>query len=79
MLVGPADRVLPAGGPDHIYRRFGLLPGYGRYCRSTLAHRPESVAGAEPLFRQALQRNLLDTFPGAYDYLRRLHGQAGVR
>ncbi len=42
----------------------------------TLAHRPESVAGAEPLFEtvKRQQQNLLETLPSAYDYLRRLHG-----
>ncbi|MFF2146432.1 tryptophan halogenase family protein [Kitasatospora sp. NPDC058190] len=42
-----------------------------------LAHRPESVRGAGTLFEQVRrqQRNLLETLPSAYDYLRRLHGR----
>ncbi|MFF2745462.1 tryptophan halogenase family protein [Kitasatospora sp. NPDC058048] len=41
-----------------------------------LAHRPESVRGAEPLFDriERQQRNLVDTLPDAHDYLRHLHG-----
>ncbi|SNQ52009.1 Flavin-dependent tryptophan halogenase RebH [Frankia canadensis] len=41
-----------------------------------LAHQPESVAGAEPLFEtvKRQQQNLLETLPSAYDYLRQLHG-----
>ncbi|WP_242644279.1 hypothetical protein [Streptomyces laculatispora] len=41
-----------------------------------LAHRPESVAGAEPLFEavKRQQQNLLEALPSAHDYLRRLHG-----
>ncbi|MEU5391938.1 tryptophan halogenase family protein [Streptomyces tibetensis] len=42
-----------------------------------LAHKPESVAGAQPLFDKVKQeqQHLLDTLPSAYDYLRRLHGK----
>ncbi|MET9518233.1 tryptophan halogenase family protein [Streptomyces sp. NPDC002994] len=40
-----------------------------------LAHKPESVAGAEPLFDlvKQQQQNLVDTLPSTYDYLRHLH------
>ncbi|WP_031076360.1 tryptophan halogenase family protein [Streptomyces sp. NRRL WC-3742] len=43
-----------------------------------LAHRPESVRGAEPLFERIKrqQRNLVDTLPDAHDYLRHLHGRS---
>ncbi|WP_317445167.1 tryptophan halogenase family protein [Streptomyces collinus] len=42
-----------------------------------LAHKPESVAGAQPLFEQVRQQqeHLLQTLPSAHDYLRRLHGK----
>ncbi|MFB6557556.1 tryptophan halogenase family protein [Streptomyces sp. NPDC056400] len=42
----------------------------------SLAHRPDSVAAAEPLFDavKRQQQNLLETLPSAYDYLRQLHG-----
>ncbi|MBV6698082.1 tryptophan 7-halogenase [Kitasatospora aureofaciens] len=42
-----------------------------------LAHRPDSVRGAGPVFERVRrqQRNLLDTLPDAYTYLRRLHGR----
>ncbi|MFI6844969.1 tryptophan 7-halogenase [Kitasatospora sp. NBC_00085] len=42
-----------------------------------LAHRPESVRGAGPVFDRVRrqQRNLLDTLPDAYACLRRLHGR----
>ncbi|WP_405403355.1 tryptophan halogenase family protein [Streptomyces sp. NBC_01104] len=51
----------------------GLLPDAPL---PALAHRPESVAGAEPLFQaiKRQQQNLLETLPSAYDCLRRLHG-----
>ncbi|MFD9336353.1 tryptophan halogenase family protein [Streptomyces sp. NPDC060028] len=43
----------------------------------SLAHKPESVAGAEPLFNtvKRQQQNLLETLPSTYDYLRQLHGK----
>ncbi|NXY98714.1 tryptophan 7-halogenase [Streptomyces sp. BR123] len=42
-----------------------------------LAHKPESVAGAEALFTKVKQeqQHLLDTLPSTYDYLRQLHGK----
>ncbi|WP_309227549.1 tryptophan halogenase family protein [Streptomyces lunaelactis] len=41
----------------------------------SLAHKPESVAGALPLFKQvkARQKELVESLPSAYDYLRHLH------
>ncbi|MYW67575.1 tryptophan 7-halogenase [Streptomyces sp. SID8379] len=43
----------------------------------SLAHKPESVAGAQPLFDKVRQEqeHLLNTLPSTYDYLRRLHGK----
>lgn len=40
-----------------------------------LAHKPRSVEGAEPLFEKVKreQRELVDTLPSAYEYLRQLH------
>jgi tryptophan 6-halogenase len=56
-----------------IFAGLGLVPDAPL---PALAHKPESVAGAEPLFDavKRQQQNLLDTLPSAYDYLRRLHG-----
>ncbi|MEU1350910.1 tryptophan halogenase family protein [Streptomyces sp. NPDC005795] len=61
------------GGYYCVFAGLGLLPDAPL---PSLAHRPESVAGAEPLFEavKRQQQNLLDTLPSAYDYLRRLHG-----
>ncbi|MGA5817965.1 tryptophan halogenase family protein [Kitasatospora sp. NPDC094028] len=43
-----------------------------------LAHRPDSVRGAEPLFERIKrqQQNLVETLPDAHDYLRHLHGRS---
>ncbi|WP_247695314.1 tryptophan 7-halogenase [Streptomyces sp. B93] len=40
-----------------------------------LAHKPESVAAAEPLFESVKrqQRDLLESLPSLYDYLKQLH------
>lgn len=42
-----------------------------------LAHKPSSVQGAEPLFEDVKQkqRELLESLPGCYEYLRQLHGR----
>ncbi|MFF0161128.1 tryptophan halogenase family protein [Streptomyces sp. NPDC005263] len=61
------------GGYYCVLTGLGLLPDAPL---PALAHRPESVAGAQPLFEtvKRQQRNLLETLPSAYDYLHRLHG-----
>jgi tryptophan halogenase len=43
-----------------------------------LAHKPDSIARAEGLLADVKrqQRDLLDTLPSNYDYLRTLHGKA---
>ncbi|MFJ6938963.1 tryptophan halogenase family protein [Streptomyces sp. NPDC101132] len=56
-----------------IFAGLGLVPDAPL---PALAHKPESVAGAEPLFDtvKRQQQNLLETLPSTYDYLRQLHG-----
>ncbi|MFI2668048.1 tryptophan halogenase family protein [Streptomyces albidoflavus] len=43
----------------------------------SLAHRPASSAGAQPLFDEVkrTQNHLVETLPSALDYLKRLHGK----
>ncbi|MFE2286489.1 tryptophan halogenase family protein [Streptomyces sp. NPDC059443] len=57
-----------------VFAGLGLMPDAPM---PALAHRPESVAGAEPLFDtvKRQQRNLLETLPSTYEYLRQLHGR----
>jgi tryptophan halogenase len=56
-----------------MFAGLGLLPDAPL---PTLAHRPRSVEGAEPLFAEVKnkERHLLETLPSTYDYLRQLHG-----
>ncbi|OKK14722.1 tryptophan halogenase [Streptomyces sp. CB00455] len=56
-----------------VFAGLGLMPDAPL---PALAHKPESVAGAEPLFDtvKRQQRNLLETLPSTYEYLRQLHG-----
>jgi hypothetical protein len=55
-----------------IFAGLGFLPDHPL---PMLAHRPESVRGAEALFADVkrAQQRLLDTLPTNYEYLRRLH------
>jgi len=57
-----------------IFAGLGLLPDHPL---PALAHRPESVQGAEAIFDLVGQRQqeLLDTLPTNYEYLRQLHGR----
>ncbi len=57
-----------------IFAGLGLLP---EAPLPALTHRPESIAGAEPLFDKVKeeQRHLLETLPSTYEYLRHLHGR----
>jgi hypothetical protein len=57
-----------------IFAGLGLLPDRPV---PVLTYKPESVAGAEPLFDQVKreQQEMVDRLPSAYDYLRKLHAK----
>ncbi|MEH0532676.1 tryptophan 7-halogenase [Streptomyces stelliscabiei] len=56
-----------------IFAGLGLVPDAPL---PALSYRPGSVAGAQPLFERVKrqQKDLLDTLPTTYEYLRQLHG-----
>jgi tryptophan halogenase len=58
-----------------IFAGLGLLPDKPL---PALGYRPESVAGAEPLFERVKreQRELVESLPSNHEYLKRLHGAA---
>ncbi|MCX5410102.1 tryptophan 7-halogenase (plasmid) [Streptomyces sp. NBC_00335] len=58
-----------------VFAGLGLMPDAPM---PVLAHKPESVAGAQPLFDtvKRQQQNLLETLPSTYEYLRQLHGES---
>jgi hypothetical protein len=57
-----------------IFAGLGLTPDHPL---PLLAHKPESIEGAQPLFAQVkrAQKELVDTLPSNREYLRRLHGR----
>lgn len=56
-----------------VFAGMGVLPDAPL---PSLAHRPESVSGADELFEtvKRQQQNLLETLPSQYEYLKHLHG-----
>jgi len=57
-----------------IFAGLGLVPDHPL---PSLEYRPESVAAAEPLFERVKeeQRQMVDSLPSAYAYLRKLHAK----
>ncbi|MDH6626464.1 2-polyprenyl-6-methoxyphenol hydroxylase-like FAD-dependent oxidoreductase [Streptomyces sp. LBL] len=68
-----SDGLCTDAGYYSILTGLGVLPNAPL---PLLAHSPESVAAAQPLFDtvQRQQRTLLETLPTAHEYLYRLHG-----